>query len=127
MIRSDYQPYFQELKSRMTELGYFKLEESELVADFLLYSGWIIRLECERYYGPMFEIFVVPPENFRARRDSYGVALLMLVFEKITGKQYGKPTLENEMNFLVQEKNHVLSDPAFYEIEYSKLNDISAE
>jgi hypothetical protein len=48
----------------------------------------------------------------------------MKVFMEKTGKDYGKPTIENQVNFLSGEKERVFGDPAFYEAEYAKLNDI---
>jgi hypothetical protein len=123
-MREDYEPYFRQLMSRVTELGFASVKEEELRAEFLLHCGWKLTFECERYYGPMFSLFVVPPSSLSKRKRGYEVGLLMLVFEKLEGNKYGKPTIDAQIDFLVKEGDKLFSDPGMYEAEYSKLNDL---
>lgn len=124
-MREDYQPYFRQLKSRITKLGYVSVKEQELYAEFYLHCGWKLCFECERHYGPMFSLFVVPPSPLNKRKRGYEVGLLMLVFEKLNGKGYGKPTIDTQVDFLIKERDKVFRDAALYEAEYSKLSDFA--
>lgn len=124
-MREDYEAYFQQLKNALNQLGYVSVHTEELTAEFFLLTGWKLSFECERYYGPMFGIFIIPPNPLNNRRRGYEVGLLMQVFEKLTGKTYGKPTIEKQVSFLIQEKDRVFGDPSYYESDYSKLNDLA--
>lgn len=124
-MRNDYEPYFQNLRGKLSALGYSAVRESYLEAQFVLYSGWTLSFECERYYAPMFGIYIIPP-NPSARKNRYEVGLLMQVFEKLQGKSYGKPTIDAQVDFLVEEKDRVFGDPALYEAEYASLNNFPA-
>lgn len=123
-MREDYQPYFRELKSRLVDLGYRSVREHELGGEFSLNAGWTLSFEGERYYGPMFGIYVIPPTSDNRQRG-YEVGLLMRAFEKILGQSFGEPTIGGQVDFLIKEKNLVFGDPAFYEAEYAKLHDFA--
>ena len=122
-MRNDYQPYFRQLKARVDELGYSNVKEDELDAEFFLLCGWSLRFECERYYGPAFDISIVPPAPTTRNPDGYAVRILMRVLEKLDNKLYGKPTIDGQMDFLVQQADRIFADPAFYDAEYTKLNE----
>ncbi len=117
MIRQDYQPYLQELKKELTQFGYSGVRENELLAEFYLFSDWVLVLDCEKYYGPSWTIFLT---NGNAE---YAVWILMKAFENLTGKAFGKPTIANQIAFLIQEKERIFNAPDFFEKEYTKLNE----
>lgn len=117
MIRQDYQPYFRELKKKLLQLGYGSVKESELSAEFSLFSNWILTFECERYYGPSWTIFLTNGNS------QYAVWILMQAFENLTGRKFGKPTIENQVDFLIKEKGEIFEHPDFFEEEYKKLNE----
>lgn len=94
-MREDYQPYFQQLCASLTRLGYVSVRARELDAEFTLYSGWKLIFEGERYYGPMFAIFLIPPNPIENRPHGYEIGLLMKTFEELEGKSYGQPTIEH--------------------------------
>jgi hypothetical protein len=123
MIRQDYQVYFQQLKSKLSHLGYLHVVESKLGAEFYLSSGWIVEFDCEPYYGPSWTISITNKKSEKS--GNYAVWILMRAFEKITGATYGKPTLDNQVNFLIKEKERIFDNPAFYDEEYTKLNNIT--
>jgi hypothetical protein len=123
-MREDYQPYFRELKSRLVDLGYMSVREHDLGVS--LDGGWKLSFEGERYYGPLFGIYVIPPTPSNGRQRGYEVGLLMRAFEKIFGQSFGEPTIGGQVDFLIKEKNLVFGDPAFYEAEYAKLHDFAA-
>ena len=123
-MRRDYEPYFRQLQQGILPLGYVAVEESELEAQFILGSGWRVSFECERYYGPMFGLFIVPPQPLVKRARGYEVGQLMEVFEQRDGVRYGKPTLENQINFLTSHQSRIFADPASYEGDYARLHDL---
>ena len=123
-MRNDYEPYFRQLKAALTGLGYVSVRERELDAEFELYSGWKLSFEGERYSGPMFGLFVVTPNRPENRQQRYEVGLLMQSFENLFHKSYGKPTIENQVDFLIREKDRVFGNTSLYEGEYSKLNNL---
>lgn len=119
-MRQDYLPLFQALKQALFRQGASVRKESELSAEFSLVTGWLLRFECERYYGPSFSIKVGPDEN----GPWYTVWILMKAFENLTGFDYGRPTIENQALFLERELDRLTSSPEFYGIEYGRLNEI---
>lgn len=122
-MRYDYQSYFEKLKTEIAKLNYKEIREGELVAEFTLASGWEINFECERYYGPAFTIWINPPRSKESSvKKSFAVWLLMRVFSEKTGKDYGKPSIENQARFMVEESPKIFDDIDFYKDEYSKLN-----
>jgi hypothetical protein len=112
-MREDYQPYFRELKSRLVDLGYRSVQDHELGAEFSLDHGWKLSFEGEPYYGPMFGIYVIPPNPRKIGQSGYEVGLLMRAFEKLLGISYGEPTIGGQVDFLIKEKKSIFSDPAF--------------
>ena len=122
-MREDYQPYFQQLCASLTRLGYVSVRERELDAEFTLYSGWKLNFEGERYYGPMFAIFLIPPNPTENRPHGYEIGLLMQTFEELEGKSYGQPTIEGQVEFLVQERDKIFSDSRNYDARYAVIHD----
>lgn len=120
-MREDYEPYFKELQQALLPLGYTTLQTTELDAQFFLANGWRVSFECERYYGPMFGLFVVSPVPGKRNRG-YEVGHLMEAFGLRDGVDYGKPSLQNQASFLITHRNEVFSDPVAYDKDYSKVH-----
>ena len=47
----------------------------------------------------------------------------MQAFEKMDNRQYGTPTIDGQMDFLVQHAERLFANPALYDAEYTKLNE----
>lgn len=124
-MRADYSTLFQELQTELTGAGfeYSVIEETELTAVLLLSTGWTLVFEGERYYGPAFSIFVAPKLEDVKAEQRFAVFLLMRVFENRSGKNYGKPSIRNQILFLAEEKFHIFSDLKDYELDYKHLNE----
>ncbi|HHW4668840.1 hypothetical protein [Xylella fastidiosa] len=123
MIRSDYQSYLGKLKKYFRDFGvdYSGFSEEELGAKFYLYSDWMIELECEKF-GSGVTVVIRHPEI--GRKDGYAIWILMKAFESLKGKSYGDPSVENQIRFLVEEKQLIFQYPSFYEAEYTRINDV---
>lgn len=122
-MHKDYQPYFQDVFAGVTRLGYVSVNERAYDAEFNLHNGWRLSFEGERYYGPMFTILLIPPMPTLNRKRGYEVGLLMRAFEELEVKSYGKPTIENQIEFLLRERDKIFLNPAYYESQYAKVND----
>ena len=124
-MRDDYLALLQELQGELTSAGIENsvVEDTELAAILLLSTGWVLVFEGERYYGPAFSISVAPTLEDAKRTRGFAVFLLMRVFENISGKRYGKPSIKNQVRFLAEEKRQIFSDTKNYELEYDRLNE----
>lgn len=120
MIRPDYQPYLDRLKNELGKLGYRHVREDGLLAEFILSSGWTVEFECERHYGPAFKISLRPPGG---ESESFAIWILMEVFSKKTGASYGRPTIENQVKFLIEEQDRIFNSISFYADDYKRINE----
>jgi len=116
-MRDDYQQYFREVSRRVKELGGFLASEKELEANFVLSNEWEILFQCERYYSVSFILLIRSP-----KKREYEVGLLMETFREMGGKNYGAPTIENEFNFLIEEKSKVFGDDEDYLDKYQEIS-----
>ncbi|MEO8627541.1 MAG: hypothetical protein ABI612_05485 [Betaproteobacteria bacterium] len=120
-MRNDYQPYFRQLSAKLRELGYVDVRESDLDAEFSLISGWTLIFECEKYGGPAFTLLIVPPVGL-GNSEGYAIWILMRAFEKLDGKSYGKPTIDAQIDFLIQKSKQIFDNTSYYESEYARLD-----
>lgn len=120
-MRADYNVYFNELKIKLKSLGVRLIYESDLLAEFLIENtnGWSLIFDCERYCGPSFTIEVKNPVYGR-----YAVWILMDVFKDLKGIEYGAPTIDNQIKFVVNERKDIFSNVQLYKNEYIKKNEI---
>jgi hypothetical protein len=110
------------IKRGLASIGYSSCKEGQLVAEFALHSPWALKYVRERY-GSGRTLILIPSISVRANRKEYAVWVLMKVFENLTGEMFGPPTLDAQMRFLSEKKEVVFNDPAFYDAEYSRVND----
>jgi hypothetical protein len=122
MIRADYQEYLRDLKKNLNiyHLDYEKISEEALNAQLQLGNGWMLELDCERF-GSGVTVLIKP--KYGERAEGYAVWLMMMAIESLTGRSYGKPTVENQIRFLAKEGEDLLRNLPMYEIAYSKVND----
>jgi hypothetical protein len=121
-MRADCLPLFERLKARLSSLGYMRVREEELSAKFVLTSGWNLLFECERYYGPAFQITLVPPQRDAKGSEGYVLWLLMKAFENLNHVNYGAPTIDAQVDFLTSEREKIFNNPSSYDTEYRRLN-----
>lgn len=123
-MRADYQEFFILLKECLIKykFEFIVIKETELTAELLMPSKWVLEFDCEKYYGPSFTISICPPKNIRSKSKSYAVWILMKIFEKINGKNYGLPTFDNQIKFLRGEGDSIFNDPISFEAEYEYFN-----
>ncbi|WP_143704014.1 MULTISPECIES: hypothetical protein [Luteimonas] len=104
---------FDELRSHLFEIGGVLMDRDETSARFALNLGWSINVAFERY-GQDFTISLFD----HGTRTDYAIWILMEVFEVLRGKQYGPPTIENQVEFLKNEGTLLFGDPGFYASAY---------
>ncbi|MGY0504133.1 hypothetical protein [Luteimonas sp. e5] len=118
-MRSDYHGMYRSLQRRLWELGASLISEHELDATFSLRSGWVLTFVCEKYYGPGFMLTLRPPgENLE-----YSISALMDIFSRRKRVDYGLPTIDHQIDFVIRESDTIFGDREFYEDDYRRLND----
>lgn len=117
-MRQDYLRYFNILRALLSESGAVCVAESELSAKFALPSGWVLEFECEKYYGPSWNLKIRSSD----RGVGYDLWILMEAFQSLTGKSYGLPTMENQVGFMIAEADRIFKDVEFYSVKYDELN-----
>ena len=120
-MREDYQALFNELLRRLAPLNPIRDKQDELYAEVSLSNGWSIGVEGERLYGPTFTIYLIP-RTCRAGQDGYAVWLLMRLFAEMTGRDYGPPNIEGQVNFLILECDRLFFEEHLYKLRYDELN-----
>lgn len=76
--------------------------------------------DCERYYGPSFTI-----EIKNKSHGNFAIWILMEAFSLLKNIDYGKPTIENQINFIFHEKSSIFYNVHFYKEKYNEIdNDI---
>lgn len=117
-MRRDYEPYFYKLKDSLAGLGAVCVAKSDWTAEFAFPSGWLLRFECERFYGPSWDLRLTPPD----RGAEYSLWILMEVFRSLTGMSYGPATIGNQIAFMAAEAERLFGDIGFYAAKYDALN-----
>lgn len=116
-MRKDYNEYFFDLKKNVGKLNAVLVYEDELYAEFSLFDGWLLTFDCEQYYGPSFTIGLK-----NKNQGNYAVWILMRVFGLLNNVDYGRPTIENQINFVVHEKVSIFYNVPFYKEKYDEIN-----
>lgn len=104
---------FDELRSRLFEIGGVLMDRDEAHARFALTSGWSVQVAFERY-GEDFSISLFD----HSTGDEYAIWILMQVFEALRGKRYGPATIQNQVGFLKDEGALLFSETGFYTAAY---------
>ena len=123
-MRSDYQPYWNELKKELVDAGFngSVVTEDELISVINLKHGWVLSFECEQYYAPTFTISIAPVVKDSKIGKGYAVHLLMKVFEGKLQQSKQLPTIKNQVHFLEIEHKTLFENFDFYSESYAKLN-----
>lgn len=118
-MRSDYAPFFQELKQLVAgKLDGVVVDEKELTAVFMLPSGWILEFECEKIYGPSWNISLKDPSG----KIGYSVWLLMKIFEGVRKYDLGPPTIRNQIDFISREAFSIFNEAWMYRDSYIEID-----
>lgn len=120
-MREEYQNDLKYLRYRLGEVGFHQFFEEITSADFVLFNRWTLRFVGERV-GAGGTLLVVPPNANTSAHPGFALWILMRVFEAATGRNYGPPTLEGQIDFLIQESAAVFENPPSYQLAYDKLN-----
>jgi len=104
---------FEELRSRLFEIGGVLMDRDEAQARFALTSGWSVQVAFERY-GEEFSISLFD----HSIDEGYAIWILMQVFEALRDKRYGPATIKNQVGFLKDEGALLFGDPDFYTAAY---------
>ena len=65
---------------------------------------------------------MLPPIQSTPAHPGFALWILMRMFERITGRKYGLPTIRAQIDFLIQERAMVFVFPAEYQVEYDRVN-----
>lgn len=124
MINENYQSILNEIEAKLS--GAKRLQvlcEDDFFAKFLLDDILILTLECEIHFGPSFTLSIGKKDWLDGKY--FAVWLLMRSFCKLTGKNYGAPSLSGQIYFLCTEFDRLVTMRTFYEKTYDELNDVA--
>ena len=99
------------------------LEDSELCIEFSVDKNWIFRFECEKYGAPAWRTSIASREGSCWAVDGFSIPILMQAFGGLKGKEYGLPSIKNQIDFLYFERSDVFENVDFYRDEYNRLNE----
>jgi hypothetical protein len=116
-MRKDYNECFFDLKKNVNKLNAVLVYEDELYAEFSLFDEWLLTFECEKYYGPSFTIGIKNKYH-----GDFAVWILMKVFSLLKGVDYGSLTIENQINFILNEKTSIFYNVHLYQEKYNEIN-----
>ncbi|WP_417815656.1 hypothetical protein [Thalassospira alkalitolerans] len=112
----EYENILSSIKPPLTAVGFCLIDNSDFLAEFETTDGWKIKFEGERYYRPLIEISITPPEE----DDGYSVRILMECFWEVKGGKSTPPTAVNQANFVKEHLRGWISKKENYEIYYKK-------
>jgi hypothetical protein len=110
-----------DVERSLASLGFTLQTNVDYRASFSNRTGWDIVFEGERYAAPAFDLLVVRNKSNEPKVE-FSVRILMQVFAKSSGEALLKPSLENQLEFLVKNGSWVFAEPIPYEAEYRRLN-----
>ena len=99
------------------------LEDSELCIEFSVDKNWIFRFECEKNGAPAWRTSIASREGSGWAVDGFSIPILMQAFGGLKGKEYGLPSIKNQIDFLYFERSDVFENVDFYRDEYNRLNE----
>ena len=86
-------------------------------------KNWIFRFECEKYGAPAWRTSIASREGSGWAVDGFSIPILMQAFGGLKGKEYGLPSIKNQIDFLYFERSDVFENVDFYRDEYNRLNE----
>ncbi len=116
-----YSHLLRNVERSLMSIGFGLRRDDDYRASFSNGAGWDIEFEGERYAAPAFDLLVVRNKLGQPKVE-FSVRILMQVFEKSSGKALPKPSLENQLEFLVKNGSWVFAESVPYETEYHHLN-----
>lgn len=115
----EYQSILSEIRSQFADAGFCLTADSDFWAEFQTTDGWKLIFEGERYYGPLIDIKVIPPDE----ELGYSVYKLMDCFCKATGEELGPPSALNQANFVKEHFRTWISDTENYDAAYRAIHE----
>jgi hypothetical protein len=108
---SDYEDLLEIVRIKLELIGFSLREDTDFVAYFSGDSDWEISFEGDKYVRPSFNLSV---EN---RDSEFSIRILMKLF-----KNHKKPSLDEQLNFLIDNHRKIFVFPPPYADEYEILN-----
>ena len=108
---SDYEDLLEIVKIKLELIGFSLREDTDFVAYFSGDSDWEISFEGDKYVRPSFNL------SAEIYDSEFSIRILMEVF-----KNYKKPSLEEQLNFLIDNHRKIFVFPPPYSDEYEVLN-----
>lgn len=113
---NEYAELLATVKDSVTKLGFTLIQDLEFSATFGNGSDWKVVFEGERFVRPAFDLLAVLDEK-QGLRKNFSIRLLMKVFS-----DNRRPSLENQLDFLISNRADIFTNPPSYEKKYELLN-----
>ena len=109
----EYDKLLPKIKEKLSILNYKLTDSTDFGAVFINESNWKIVFSGERYVRPAFDLEIVKSNL------CFSIWILMEVF-----KINKKPSLEEQLNFIIKYQKEIFVENPSYTEAYNKLNDI---
>ena len=107
----DYKALLEIVRNKLEFIGFSLREDTEFIAYFSGNSGWEILFEGERYVRPAFNLSVQYSDS------EFSIRILMKLF-----KNYKKPSLDEQLKFLVENHDQIFVYPPPYAKKYEIID-----
>ena len=107
----EYKDLLETVKKKLELIGFTLREDADFVAYFSGNSDWEVCFEGDKYVRPSFDISVEIYDS------AFSIRLLMKLF-----KNYKKPSLDEQLNFLIDNHSKIFVFPPPYSEGYEVLN-----
>ena len=109
----DYEDLLEKVKIKLELIGLTLREDKDFIAYFSGDSDWEISFEGDKYVRPSFNL------SAEIYDSDFSIRILMKLF-----KNYKKPSLDEQLNFLVDNHRNIFVFPPPYADEYEILNTV---
>lgn len=125
MIRNDYSILLEQLEKQLNEnsFHYHIFEKKDLITSFIIDDDLILTLEGEKYQENAFTIWISKITKNHSTCNCLAIWMLMLVFEKKYGEPQEKPTIKNQICFLKNKKQLIMTNFNDIQADYNLLDE----
>lgn len=107
----DYEDLLEIVKKRLALIGFTLREDTDFIAYFSGNSDWKVSFEGDKHVRPSFNL------SAEIHDSEFSIRILMTLF-----KNHKKPSLDEQLNFLIDNHREIFVFPPPYADEYEILN-----
>ncbi len=107
----DYKDLLEIVRKKLSSIGFKLREDTDYIAYFSRNGDWEISFEGDKYVRPSFDL------SAEFHDLDFSIRILMKIF-----KNHTKPSLDEQLNFIIDNQDKIFVFPPPYADEYEILN-----